>query len=180
MTRRKLQLQRSRTSCAIFFEGLRGDRSSTQLRALPRMKALAERCGYQAAVGRQGARRAHHFRTASMRRFRSRIAFHGDGGVERSFDEMRRAFLARPQFDVHTLAGTGRWEYFDERTGSVTLGPARFVVPFGYIEWRVGGESWLIPVNRTARAHAVAILQTRQRARRDRIISPVALAQRSA
>lgn len=176
MTRRQLQRARGRAECARFFEGIRGELSAYQIRALPRMKALSTRSGYATRSGR-GHRASHKQQSRAMRRFKARVAFYSRG-PELGFTEQLRAFVARPQWDAVLCRPTGAYEFFDERTCTTTVGAQRLVAPFGYIEWRIGAETWFLPVTRSQRALAIAILQTRRDARRSRTITPATLAAR--
>lgn len=164
MTRRKLMAQRRRGECARFFEILgRGESTSAQRAALPRMRMLASRSGFTARAEQSGHRRCHRRRSRAMTTFRARMAFYlAFAPADCSYDRIRSAFLARPIFDDLNRSAAGPWEVLDERTGIVSLAPPRFIVPDGYVEWRAGGIQWVIPVTREQRDVVIAILRARR------------------
>jgi hypothetical protein len=153
------------STCTRFFEGLRDELSPMQLRALPRMKGLAGRCGYTAQNGRGGVRRCHPKRSAANSRFRARVAFYSAfAGPRSSYEEYLRALHARPQYDEAQSKPTGLWEYTNAN-GITTVGPWKLVAPPGYLIWHVHGTPWLIPVTRGDQRRAIEMMRER-RARR--------------
>jgi hypothetical protein len=167
MTRKKLLTERRRIECARFFEALgRGASSPAMRSAIPRMRAMADRCGYAARADRPGHRVCHKSQSKAMRRFKSRTAFYlAFAPADCPYDQMRAAFLARPAYDETVSTPLPYWDLFDERTGAASVGEPRFVLPAGYIEWRVRGVVWLIPVTRAQREVAVQMLRERRATR---------------